>query len=276
MRIALSVVTISFDDPKGLLATIESLRPLFLDRGITWEHIVVEQPPRRYSDELTDLPGEWPLKLISLEPKGIYTAMNAGVRAAKGEVIWILNGGDTLENFASLKRGLQALGNGQCDLFVSGARLERHGKFTYPRLPGKDFVRRLRGGNFICHQAVLYRQGVFDDVGVFDSNYRIAADYDHHWRCVNAGLRVQLDNTCMVNYDMSGVSSNWVAAHSEFRTIGRKNSRRLSKRAFWKNELAIWLEFSRMFAFLALRKTPARAWLSKVWHRYKRLHPSGT
>jgi len=131
------------------------------------------------------------LKLISEKDKGIYDAINKGIRESKGEWILILGSDDriyekeTLETAAGYLRQ-PAPGAVYGSVFVNGdAGWAKDGEIY-----GGEFdVEKLLQKN-ICQQAVFYHRTLFDKIGYFRLDYPVCADWDFILHCAGkASLR---------------------------------------------------------------------------------------
>jgi hypothetical protein len=266
----LSVITITYRDALGLAATLRSLEPLARS-SISWEHIVVDSSPDLSGSILPR--SDWPLMHVVTPARGIYAAINEGVRVASGEFVWILNGGDRLRDVAVLHRLLQQMTSPNApDLICGAADLTRNGEYLYTHFPARTFRRSLLGANRICQQAALYRRTELLRVGEFTSQYQIAGDYEHHLRCYLAGLRAVCCNERLVEYDLHGVSTNWRVALHEFRQVLAQFKGRLPRAFYWQSRVGTQCELVRLWTVKGLAGSPVAGvlqplWLS--WHRRK-------
>lgn len=121
------------------------------------------------------------LRVISEPDKGIYDALNKGVRLASGDIVGLMHSDDffaherVLEKVAEAFAGPHVLAAyGDLD-YVSAeddSRVVRHWR-------SGDFSRaKLARGWMPPHPALFLRREVFQRHGAYDTSYRIAADYD--------------------------------------------------------------------------------------------------
>ena len=89
--ILLTVVTVTFNDPVGLLRTISSMSNL-PEHGI--QHVIVDGGSDRESLDLSRSLATTKRMVIVERDEGIYDAMNKGLKHAVGEYVVFMNGGD--------------------------------------------------------------------------------------------------------------------------------------------------------------------------------------
>src|SRR5579863_3274148 len=125
-----------------------------------------------------DRPG---LRLISEPDNGIYDAINKGIKLSIGEVIGLVHSDDILANETVLAKVAAAFADPSVDAvygdleYVSGSdpdkviRRWRAGEFQ----PAK-----LRRGWMPPHPALFVRRSFMERHDIYNTSYRIAADYD--------------------------------------------------------------------------------------------------
>jgi glycosyltransferase involved in cell wall biosynthesis len=115
--------------------------------------------------------------IVSEKDKGIYDAMNKGIALASGEIIYFLNSDDELvgsniiADVVGLFQTKAALQMVYGDIVV---RFPSHDQYTKHKQVGQHNV--LHTG--ICHQAVFARKSFFGEIGKFNLDFRIYADFD--------------------------------------------------------------------------------------------------
>ena len=112
------------------------------------------------------------IRIYSEPDKGIYDAMNKGIKKAQGEWLYFLGSDDWLLNENVLS-----------DVFVQGT-LEGYdvvyGEVEAPHLASNhsgEWTLQTIDRNR-CHQAILYRRQVIRRLGGYNTKYKIWADYD--------------------------------------------------------------------------------------------------
>src|SRR5580765_482997 len=94
MSLRVSIITVTYNSAETVAETMQSVESQDYPHI---EHIVVDG---HSSDETLEIIAQYPhtATLISEKDDGIYDAMNKGIRAAKGDIIGILNSDDMYEN----------------------------------------------------------------------------------------------------------------------------------------------------------------------------------
>ena len=102
----LSVITICYNDRNGLLKTLESVKS---QSSHDFQYIVIDGASK---DGSADLLTEYASVIdysVSESDKGIYNAMNKGIREAKGEYCLFMNAGDTFYANDTVEKALPLL-----------------------------------------------------------------------------------------------------------------------------------------------------------------------
>jgi glycosyltransferase involved in cell wall biosynthesis len=107
-------------------------------------------------------------------------AINAGLRAASGEIVAWLNADDLYEPGALRYVQERFAADPQLDVLLGDCMvIDEYGKSLSRLSPGPyDFDRLLRHGNSIGQPAVFLRRRVFQQVGYLDEALDLGMDYD--------------------------------------------------------------------------------------------------
>ena len=151
------------------------------------------------------------IQVMSEPDKGIYDAMNKGLRSLDGDYVCFLNAGDflpaadTVSHIVEMLNGqLPAVLYGDTDIVDGEGRFLHHRRLSPPeKLSWKSF----RQGMLVCHQA-FYARTDFAIATPYDIQYRYSADVDWCIRVMKAAVKenVPLLNLKMVvvNYTEEG------------------------------------------------------------------------
>jgi glycosyltransferase involved in cell wall biosynthesis len=182
----ISIVTVCLNAADTIEGTLASVS--LQQAGFAIEHICVDGGSHDGTRTIID---RWaignPHIVRIYEPdKGIFDAMNKGLRAATGEYVLFLNADDFLVSRSTLSIAMAGcvLGAGDNpDLIVGDAAMGKPGRIGFwrhrrvPRLLG-----RVRGyGMYPVHQGQFSKRALLEAVGGFDARLRLAADINQYY-----------------------------------------------------------------------------------------------
>jgi glycosyltransferase len=174
--------------------------------------------------------------LVSEPDKGIYDAMNKGLGRATGEIIGTLNADDLYQDDRVLATVLDAFRRG-------GQAQVVFGDLVYVKKDDTSSVVRFwkskpyEGGAFERgwvppHPTFFVRREVYQQQGLFDTDYRLAADYELMLRFLaKAQVASAYVPKVLVRMRLGG------ATNKSLRNIARANLE--CQRACWKNGLRV-------------------------------------
>ncbi len=146
------------------------------------------------------------LFLISEKDKGIYDAMNKGIKIAKGKWLYFIGADDTFYSNDVLSQISGAIKNNpDKDIIYGNVISERFngiydGPFDFHKLKQKN----------ICHQAIFFKKNLFNKMGLFSTKYKAWADWDFNLRCFgDPKVATQYVNLIIASYADGGFSSTF-------------------------------------------------------------------
>lgn len=183
----ITLLTAAYNSAKTIRDTLKSIE---VQTYPDIEHIIVDGASK--DDTLAIVAAEGPrvAQVVSERDKGIYDAYNKGIGLATGEVIGFLNSDDFYAHPEVIAKVMA--------LFAADPMLEAvHADLVYVDQddPAKvvrwwrsrDVTERsLRRGFIPAHPTVFLRRSVYDRAGLFDLEYRLAADYEFLLRIFHA------------------------------------------------------------------------------------------
>jgi glycosyltransferase involved in cell wall biosynthesis len=197
-----SAITVVFNGARHLQETIDAVA---MQSYPHIEHIVIDggstdgtlEILRRNADKL----GFW----MSEPDAGLYDAMNKGIALVTDPESYVLfaNADDSLYSPDAVSRAM-LLGGG-ADL-VYGKMVLSDDQIA--GVAGREVDLDDLARQTLCHPATFVRRRVFDQVGKFDTDYRIAADYDHIVRCFSAKVTTRFVDVIVSRMRMGGLSDD--------------------------------------------------------------------
>ena len=119
-------------------------------------------------------------RYVSEPDRGVYDAMNKGLRLCRGDFVIFMNAGDEFFNPRVLERAAAVLrAHPDCRFLFGDACLvgeDGHCRF-------REYDAPVTTQN-ICHQSIFYDRRLFAELGMYDERYRIVADYDFNLRAI--------------------------------------------------------------------------------------------
>ena len=204
----LSIITINYNNAAGLRRTLDSVaEQIWTD----FEHIIIDggstddsvDTIRTYADMYAD---KYPIKWVSEPDKGIYDAMNKGIRLATGEYCLFMNGGDCLCNVLVLEELFR--NKFDTDIVSSNVYFVNGKEKTLFCSPEKVSLLYFVRYN-LPHQGTIYKTSIFERFGMYDESYKIIGDYLFN---MNALLNHQSSYThielVLALCDMDGITNN--------------------------------------------------------------------
>lgn len=217
----LTIVTVVKDDPVGLTRTRNSLARHDL-AGVEW--LVLDgsgnpdQARRILSDEKPPARYEW------REPAGVYRAMNDALELSTGDYTWFVNAGDEVAEGATIPSLRSILSTHPLWLIGQVAFVDDDGTRTVP--PPFDYVEERRHffarGRFAPHQGTIAQTAAIRQVGGFNPDLRIAADYELSLHLALSADPMMTDQVIAVFHTGGLSSQKWGLSVREFHDVRRR------------------------------------------------------
>lgn len=185
------------------------------------------------------------MRYISEPDKGIYDAMNKGIRMASGDVIGILNSDDFYTSDDALACIAWTLENEKVDAvygdihYVDDEDLKKCVRY-YSSKPFRRWMMRL--GFMPAHPSFYCRKEVYEKYGAFDAeNYRVAADFENLLRLIFVNkIKTHYINKDFVTMRTGGASSSGLESHKR---IMRDHLKALKKNGVYSNFFLLGLRY---------------------------------
>ena len=241
----ISIITASWNSVRTIQDTIDSvLGQINVCRtaGVEVEHIIVDGGSK---DGCVDIIKQneprynGMLKWVSEKDKGIYDAMNKGIRMAEGDVVGLLNSDDFFSNDNVLLRVAQAFADDSAldalygDIhFVKDDDLGKCTRYFSSRYFKTGL---LRFGFMPAHPSFYCRKRVYDKYGLYDISLRTSSDFEMIVRLLyKHRIRAKYLNMDFVTMRAGGESTASLASK---RKVNRDIAMSLKKHGIYSNQL---------------------------------------
>jgi hypothetical protein len=198
----LDIITVTKDDIEGVAGTVESTRAL---RAAGAKQFVMDSSGERTRQKIEELAsGEENLEYVWLEPKGISSAFNLGLRRSNAKWIWCLNGGDRVHHDVEPDKLLHIFRVSGADAVIF--ELERTQSGRKPKHPPMWNLWP-PVSCWIPHPATIVRKELFNKYGVFNEEFKIAMDTEIWFRFFSKNdVVVDMISMPIALYDEEGIS----------------------------------------------------------------------
>ena len=292
-----SLITACFNSAKTLLTTMDSV---IEQRGVDVEYIVIDggstdgsvdiikdfesklanpqtlkltdpqnlkltnSQTLKSANSQTRKPTNFSFRWISERDKGMYDAMNKGIKMATGGIVGILNADDVLETPDTLAHIDEAFeseprdarnsrkrnNDGKIEAVYADIRFVKDGD-TLAGLRAAPTVRycsaarwhpwMFRFGAMVPHPSFYVRRECFARLGGYSLDYRICSDFELELRYLGiAGIRAAYLPECVVTMRMGGASTAGWRSTIE---INREDLRALRTNGVWSCLPIIYLKY---------------------------------
>jgi glycosyltransferase involved in cell wall biosynthesis len=174
----ISVITVCYNAADTIEETLNSIgNQDYKER----EHIVIDGKSTDGTLEVLQGRSDQISKLISESDKGIYDAMNKGLAAATGDLIGFLNADDIYADNSVLSDIASTIQRQNTDSVYGDLQYvssEPPGKVIRNWKAGTYNRKRFKNGWMPPHPTFYARRKLFEDFGVFNTDFQISADYE--------------------------------------------------------------------------------------------------
>lgn len=203
----ITVITPCFNSEKTIRKTIESvlnqtyhnIEYLIIDGASTDKTVEIA---KSYEEAFGGR-----MKIYSEPDKGIYDAMNKGIRLAGGELIGIVNSDDYYEPEA-VEHIVKERSDEPYQILYGFERMLQDGQETSICIFHHANLKK----QMITHPTCFVTKKLYEDKGVFDTSYRYSADYEFMLR-MQADKEVEFTPVYKLisNYALGGASGTGAA-----------------------------------------------------------------
>lgn len=190
----ISIITVTYNAASVLKRTLDSVK------AQSWqqiEHLIIDGASKDETISMAETyKAQCPYEVVILsEPdKGLYDAMNKGLRLATGDYLVFLNAGDTLHAADTLETVVRSAQPLPGVLYGDTAITDEQGNFLHLRRlrpPKKLTWKSFRQGMLVCHQAFYALTDIAKNLP-YDPRYRYSADVDWCIRVMKEAQKRQL------------------------------------------------------------------------------------
>lgn len=235
--VKISVITVCYNSELTIKDTIESvvqqdynnIEYIIIDGASTDNTLnIVEHYAKKYPKLI---------RYISEHDSGIYNAMNKGIKMATGDLIALLNSDDYYEPHA-LKIVASNAVDEQFYILYGMMKMLKDNMEYKVSINSHNFLPE----RMMLHPACFVSKDVYQKYGLYDDNYKSAADYDYFLKLYNAqDVSFYPIYQLLVNFRLGGMSSSYFSFKEE--NLIKKKYGYISQKRFIFNKVKNWVRW---------------------------------
>lgn len=177
MKKVLTIVTVCYNSEKTIDKCIRSILPQLTEEI---EYLLVDGKSTDHTVDIIETYTDYGIRYLSEPDTGLYDAMNKGIRLAEGKWIWFINSDDCIQD-GLLQNMLSVLKqNDELDFLYGDMEYVRiiDGTYYAEIKQAPDTLDGIRKEMVIGHPSTICKVKALREIGGFDTEFRIAADWD--------------------------------------------------------------------------------------------------
>ena len=201
-----SIITITYNAERWLERTILSV----LSQSYpNIEYILIDGASKDKTLSIIDRYKDHIAKVTSEPDKGLYDAMNKGIRLATGDYLCFLNAGDSFHEDDTLQQMVHTLPGSELPDVMYGetALVDKEGHFVRMRrlsAPETLTWKSFRQGMLVCHQAFFAKRTLVEP---YNLKYRFSADFDWCIRIMKKAHTLHNTRLTIIDYLDEGMTT---------------------------------------------------------------------
>ena len=201
-----SIITVTYNAAAVLEDTIQSvITQTYKDV----EYIIVDGASTDRTLEIANKYKEHIHRIVSEPDKGLYDAMNKGIKMATGDYLCFLNAGDELHEDDTLQLMVHSIVTREFPDVIYGetAIVDEEGHFVRMRrlaAPEELTWKSFKKGMVVCHQAFFAKRTL---APLYDTRYRFSADFDWCIKIMKKSKILHNTHLTLIDYLNEGMTT---------------------------------------------------------------------
>lgn len=238
----ISIITVCFNSSKTIEKTLQSILSQTYNNI---EYIVVDGGSSDSTLEILKKYTKIISKLISEPDKGLYDAMNKGIKSATGDIVGILNSDDIYNDEKVIENIAYFHNNNNIEVSLGNIiQITDSGKITRKYSAKNWSPNKLKNGFMPPHPSIFIKRKLFEEHGYYHLDFVSGADYELivrfflknniSWKFSNITTTVML----IGGISTSGLSSYMLISKEICKALNKNeikyNKLKVYFRGFWK------------------------------------------
>lgn len=239
----LSVITVVYNDAQNIEKTINSVLSQTYKKI---EYIIIDGASKDGTPEIIEKYKDKISQFVSEPDKGLYDAMNKGLKIATGDYVCFLNSGDLFYENTTVENIFASADGQDVDIFYGDTVVtDTNGKIKglrRHRPPQELNWKSFKDGMLVSHQAFIPKLSL---TVPYDLKFRFSADFDWCIKVMKKAKIIHNTKLIIIRYMDDGLTKkNMFKSLKERFKIMQKNYGLLT---------ALWVNFRNSFRLLLFR-----------------------
>lgn len=173
-----SIVTCTYNSAATVADTINSVnRQTYPDI----EHIIVDGLSKDNTVEVVNAHATYRQRIICEKDNGIYDAFNKGIKAAKGDIVGVLNSDDFFTSPEVVENIVKAFEDNNIDAVYGDIHFVNANDLSKPvRYYSSAYFRpwMMRMGFMFAHPSFYVKRSLYEKLGIYRTDFKIASDFE--------------------------------------------------------------------------------------------------
>jgi glycosyltransferase len=202
----ISIITICFNNETDIRPTLESVvNQTYSDI----EYIIVDGAS---ADNTLAIVNEFKrriTKIISEPDKGLYDAINKGIKSATGNVVGLIHAGDKLYDNTVIAKIAKHFQDNDIDISYGHSKIVNKKDIAVRINKSPEYKRSLvRWGWMPSHQSIYVKRELFDRYGYYNLDLHPISDYEWFLRYFYFNqLKVKRIDSYIIKFSLGGIST---------------------------------------------------------------------
>jgi glycosyltransferase involved in cell wall biosynthesis len=198
-----SIITVTYNAEATIEVTMHSVQQQTYQNI---EHLIIDGASKDNTLYIIEKNKDAKTKVVSEPDKGLYDAMNKGIRLATGTYLCFLNAGDAFHENDTLEKMVQVASSadilyGQTAIVDAERHFLRMRHHTAPEvLTWKSFQQ----GMVVCHQAFFVKRTLAEP---YDLQYKYSSDFDWCIRIMKKADVISNTHLILIDYLDEGMTT---------------------------------------------------------------------
>lgn len=207
MKPVFSIITVTYNAAQWIEKTIQNVL------GQTYDNIEFIVIDGKSTDGTIDIIKRYASKIsfwISDPDRGLYDAMNKGLKKATGDYVWFINAGDKIYDKDTIRTIVETLEQKNISpdiIYGETAIYNKNDQFIGMRrlrAPEKLTWKSFKKGMLVSHQSFIARRAI---APLYNPEYRFSSDFDWCVKCMKEARVIYNSHSILSQYLDGGIST---------------------------------------------------------------------